>query len=91
MQFRSAVRSSVKASFAGSRLNTKVSVCQEALVKGRLTLKRLRVELKFFDWGAQVSNGALVVAASKSQVGRWKALDEDISDDQVHLSREFRW
>jgi hypothetical protein len=36
-----------------------------------------------------VQNGGRVFAAAettkkKSQIGRWKGLDEDISDDQVH-------
>ncbi len=37
----------------------------------------------------QVQNGAKVFAkktGSKSQVGRWKGLDEDVSDDQVIAS-----
>ncbi len=41
---------------------------------------------------SQVQNGGRVFAAaettkkgSKSQIGRWKGLDEDVSDDQVHL------
>jgi len=35
----------------------------------------------------QATNGASVVMSSKSQVGRWKGLDEDISDDQQDITR----
>lgn len=35
----------------------------------------------------QVANGAAVVMKSKSQLGRWKGMDEDISDDQQDITR----
>jgi hypothetical protein len=41
----------------------------------------------------QVHNGAKVFAkrtGSKSQIGRWKGMDEDISDDQVRLEHSQR-
>ena len=35
-------------------------------------------------WCCQARNGAFAVMKSKSQLGgRWKGMDEDISDDQV--------
>lgn len=33
----------------------------------------------------QVRNGSTVFMKSKSQIGKWKGMDEDISDDQVGI------